>query len=85
MKNISYTNKQMEAANLLRSVSDGKGVPSEVMDEILNMLGDAEQMSINAPSLKEETELTLKMKLMGETDWRKRASLSAMIISKSLE
>lgn len=84
MSKIPYTNRQIEAANLLRSVSD-KGVSSEVMDEIITMLGEAEQKSINATAPKEDSELIIKMKLLTETDWRKRASLSAMLISKSLE
>lgn len=84
MKNTSYTNRQMEAANLLKSVSS-KGVPSDVLDEIVTMLGDAELKSNNAPAPKDESELTIRMKLLHETDWRKRASLSAMLISKSLD
>lgn len=84
MKNISYTDKQMEAANMLRSVSE-KGVPSEVIDEIVTMLGDAEQVSTTTPVPKEDTEAILKLRLLSETDWRKKAALAAMIISKNLE
>ena len=84
MSKIPYTNKQIEVANILRSVSS-KGVPSDIVDEIINIIGEAEQKSI-APALpKEDTETTLKLKLQNEPDWKKRASLAAMIISKNLE
>ena len=34
---------------------------------------------------KEDTETQIKLKMMDEPDWRKKASMAAMIISKSLE
>jgi len=34
---------------------------------------------------KEDTETQIKLKMMDEPDWRKRAAMAAMIISKSLE
>lgn len=84
MSKISYTDRQMEAANMLRAVSE-KGVPSEVIDEIITMLGDAEQVSTNVPIPKDDIIESIKLKLLDEVDWKKRAALSAMIISKSLE
>lgn len=82
MSKLSYTNKQIEAANLLRSVSK---MPSEVFDEIVTMVGEAEQKSIAPAIEKEDTEAMIKMRLLTEKDWRTRASLAALIISKSLE
>ena len=34
---------------------------------------------------KEDMEAQIKLKMMDEPDWRKRATMAAMIISKSLE
>ena len=78
-----YSNRQIEAANLLRS-TEREEVSSDVVDEIVAMIGEAEKgVSVkNAPG--DETETSIKMKIMAEPDWRKRASLAAMIISKSL-
>jgi hypothetical protein len=84
MAYVSYTDKQMEVANLLRSVSND-GVSPEVADEIINMVGDAEQKTTVDDPPKEETETSIKMRLLNETSWRKRASLAALLISKSIE
>lgn len=80
-----YTNRQLEVDNLLRSVSKGKGegVPPEVVDHIMNMVGEAETEA-QVPQ-KEDSEALIKMRLLDEKDWRKRAALSALLISKSLE
>jgi len=74
-----YTERQIEAANLLQ----GNKVSSEIIDEIVNMIGEKEK--INPSILKEDTEAIIKLKLLNETDWRKRATLSALIISNSLK
>lgn len=83
MTKIPYTEKQIEAANLLNSVSKGP-VSAEVADEIITMIGDAERSTASS-TVKEETEEIIKLKLLNETDWRKRVILSAMLISKSLK
>ena len=80
----SYTEKQMEAYNLLYNVGKD-GVSTETLEEIVNMLGELEQGSTTPTPPKEDSELIIRMKLMEETDWRKKAALSAMLISKSLE
>lgn len=84
MPTNTYTNRQIEAANILSS-SAKDGVSQEAIDEIVTMIGEAEQKSTDPSQQKEETELSIKFKLLHETDWRKRAALSAMLISKSLE
>lgn len=88
MSTNPYSNRQIEVANLLSSVSkDGKGVPTEVIEEILGMVGDAETRSVNAAAAedKEMTETFLRIKILEEKDWRKKAALCAMLISRSLD
>ena len=82
MKNISYSEKQTEGANLLRDTD----APQVAIDEIMNLFADAEKLSLRpVMESKDESVDAIKMKLLDEKDWRKRASLSAMLISKSLE
>ncbi|MFA5752865.1 MAG: hypothetical protein WC910_07350 [Bacteroidales bacterium] len=88
MSTNPYSNRQIEVANLLNSVSkDGEGVPAEVIDEILGMVSDAEIRSVNAAAAenKETTETMLRIKILEEKDWKKRASLAALLISKSFD
>lgn len=75
-----YSNKQIEIADLLK-----KGSSPELVDEAVSMIGEAEKgVSVkNAPE--DETETSIKMRMMDEPDWRKRASLAAMVISNSLK
>lgn len=84
MKNNSYTEKQIEAYNLLSQVKKGE-VPEETVEEIINMLGESDNVSTPDDAGKEDTISNLKIKLLEEKDWRKKASLAAMIISKRLE
>jgi hypothetical protein len=83
-----YSNHQIEVANLLRSIGkDEKVVPEDVVDEILGMVGDAEIRSINSTiaESKGTAETILRIKILEEKDWRRRASLCAMLISKSFD
>ena len=80
----NYTSKQIEAANLLRS-SGNDSISPDVIDEIVDVIGELEQRSDAASSVKEDTDTIIRMKLMDERDWRKRAALSALLISKSLD
>jgi len=73
--------QQIEIENTLRAID---GVSSEAIDEIMNLFLDKEKVSLR-PVIKHETEDELRLKLLYEKDWKKRAALSAMIISKSLE
>ncbi|MFA5696637.1 MAG: hypothetical protein WC917_04340 [Bacilli bacterium] len=64
---------------------DSGADPSKI-DDIMDLFKEKDNISINGISKdNEETEDSLKLKIMNEKDWRKRASMSAMIISKSLE
>jgi hypothetical protein len=78
----TYTDRQIEVANILRS-SSGDQLSHEAIDEVISMVGDMEKRSVQVPD--NQAEIDLRIKLLNETDWRKRAALSAMIISKSLD
>jgi hypothetical protein len=84
MAHISYTDRQIEVANLLRA-SSGEELSAEITDEIINMVGEAEQKVGDSGAPVEDTDTLIRLKLLTETDWRKKASLSALLISKSIE
>ena len=82
-----YSNNQIEVANLLNSVGkDGQTVPPEIIDEILHLMEESKVSDIANEQLnKHENEVSLRLKIMEEQDWRKKAALCALLISKSLE
>ena len=87
MSKLPYTSRQIEAQNLLQSVS-GEGVSSNIIDEIIRTIGEAEQSSNGSAVVKQEdTESLLKQRLsdVPADDWRKRASIAAMIISSKID
>ena len=73
-------NTEIEAENILKE----HDVPQESITQILNLFKNKENISLQKID-KDETEDDLKNRIMDEPDWRKRAALSARIISKSLE
>ena len=78
---FSKTDRQIEVETLLRST--GQNMSEDIIDEILRSVGTddkfiEEEQTLNSESL-------IKLQIVNETDWRKRAILSAMLISKSLE
>ena len=86
MKN-SYTNNQIEAVNLLRSITNEEA-SAEVIEEIITLVGKAEKQNADGiliGGLGAESAEIIKLKMMDEPDWRKKAALAAMIISKNLE
>jgi hypothetical protein len=82
MSKESYTNKKIEIENILNSVGDGK-ISTEKINEIIDLVGDTKDET-NQPQ-KEEAIESIKLRLLEESDWRKKVVLAAMIISKSLE
>lgn len=76
----SYSEKQIEVANMLSSID----TPQAAIDEIINMMIDQKELSVT-PLLNNESIDAIKLKLLDEKDWRKRAILAASIISKGLE
>lgn len=81
MKNISYSDNQTEAANLLRDTD----APKAAIDEIMNLFADAEKLSVRPVMKADESEDIIKLKMMEEPSWQKRAILAARLISKGLE
>ena len=81
MATSSFSNRQIEVINLLHSVED---IPADVSDEIVAMLGEAEAQVPDSVAPIEDIETAVKWRLMHEPDWRKRAAMSAMLISRSL-
>ena len=75
-----YSEKQIEVANILNSID----APQETIDEIMHMLIDQKKLSV-MPVFNTESIDAIKLKLLDEKDWRKRAILAASIISKGLE
>lgn len=81
MSSNNLTEKQIEVMNMLRSVSVD-GVPEDMIDEVVQMMDSknpTEDQKIG------NSDLEIRMRLMDEKDWRKRASLSALLISRGLD
>lgn len=85
MSKVAYTERQVEVANLLRSVG-GDGVPNDVVAEIVDMFGE-DKRPVEAPSNNDalQTDALIRLKILEESDWRKKAALTALLISRSLE
>lgn len=83
MSSHPYTNKQIEVANLLRSTGRD-GISSDTTDEIVeSMIEDGGVEEAPPPGVDVIT--LIRMRIMDEPDWRKRASLAAALISKSFD
>ena len=68
----------------IESTLNNSDLSDEATDEILRLFSEK---NVSLQKMKKENNLTeeqLKIKILDEPDWRKRASLSAMLISKSL-
>lgn len=83
----NYSNKQIEVSNLLHGVGKDGGISQDVIDEIVEMVSEESKILALADSseAKLASESQIRMKILNEPEWRKRASLAAMLISKSLE
>ena len=80
---LPLNEKQIEIENLLRSIGkDGATIPSNVIAEIIELIDSPKPEEGRSQSLDERT---IRLKMMEEKDWRKKAAMAAMIISKSLE
>lgn len=79
MKN-SYTEKQIEIENILHSIIDDP----KIIDEII-ILAEESKQNVLKDERQEDIESIIKMKLLETTDWRKRAALSALLISNNLK
>lgn len=84
MPRDSYTDRQIEVANLLRSIST-EGSEAEI-EEILQMVAEGEEKGdVSEKKEKEIDTIQIKLKLLDEPDWRKRATLAALLISRSYD
>lgn len=82
MSKPPYTDRQIEIANLLRS---SEGMQPEVIDEVLSMVEEDQVASESQSEAIVVDSTQIRMRMMDEMDWKKRAALAAMLISKSLE
>lgn len=83
MAQLTYNDNQVQAENLL-GASLSEGISQSTIDEIIAMLGEENQIVITEDTQRNTEEL-LKMKMMDEPNWRKKAIFSAMIISNNLD
>lgn len=74
--------KLVKIEDILNSAGGSTPVPPHVVVEIMEVVKDNQT---NLQSQAHQSNDALKMKMYEETDWRKRASLAAMLISRSLE
>lgn len=81
MSTNKLTEEQIEVINMLRSVSFD-GVPEDTINEITGMLDEKKAIEDQKIGI---SDLDIRMRLMDETDWRKRASLAALLISRGLD
>ena len=81
MSTNKLTEEQIEVMNMLRSVSFD-GVPEDTINEITGMLDKEKPNNDQKIGI---SDLDIRMRLMDETDWRKRASLAALLISRGLD
>lgn len=66
------------------------GLQQEMVNEIMNLILDSKQAELHPPFLANEALLVeeknrIKDQIMVESDWKKRASLTAKLISMDLE
>jgi hypothetical protein len=74
------SDNKIELENALRSV---EGINDEKIEEIMELFSSKENVSLRP--IEKKTEDEIKLKLLYETDWKKKAILSAMLISNSLK
>lgn len=75
--------RQAGIENLLYSVKNEKEIPPDVISEILSLTDNPVTDSLNQPAVTDGEE-AIHMKMMDEKDWRKRATMAAMLLSRSL-
>lgn len=85
MAKSKFSDKQIEIANLLKSATEGAVSPT-LINEILSIVDKIERESSVSISQKDTQDIKaiIKMKLLSEKDWKKKAQLSAMLISLNL-
>ena len=80
---MTQEEKQNEIESLLYSGKGKEEIPPDIIDEILNLVDNP--VATPSQPLVVENDETLRMKIMNESDWRKRAAMAAMVLSRSLD
>lgn len=73
--------RNIEIENILRE----SGTEASAIEKIMGLLIDQAEVSPTPRTEHTPSEDEIKMQIMNEKDWRKKAQLSAMIISNSLK
>jgi hypothetical protein len=73
--------RNIEIENILRE----SGTEASAIEKIMGLLIDQAEVSTTPATEHTLSEDEIKMQIMNEKDWRKKAQLSAMIISNSLK
>lgn len=73
--------RNIEIENILRE----SGTEASAIEKIMGLLIDQAEVSPTPATEHTLSEDEIKMQIMNEKDWRKKAQLSAMIISNSLK
>ena len=69
-----------------REILEGLDIPSDKIDEVLSIMKDQEgHPPKQVDSIGDTVHNSLEEQLNNETDWRRRSSLAAAIISRNLE
>lgn len=83
----AYTDKQIRAGDLLEDVTiNGDKIPSEIISQIVEIIGEKGESYQSTP-LSETQNATdiIRIQMQNEPDWRKRAAMAALLISRSLD
>ena len=80
----SYNEKQLRAGNLLEEVTlSGESIPADIIEQIVALVGEPGAES-GLPATQEASDI-IKLRMLDEPDWRKKAAMAALLISRSLE
>ena len=72
----------MADPNKIAQVLEQYEVPPDVVEEVFQELSSPTKQPVTQVA---ESDDSIRLRLMDEKDWRKRAALHAMLISRSLE
>lgn len=75
---MNNDNRKIEVENILKEFD----MPTSDIENILSMISSDGNNNVES---QDNSVDSIKLKLLDEQDWRKRAALSALIISKGLE
>lgn len=85
----ALTDRQQRVIDILESVKTAKsgGIPAEVIESIVDVVGEPDERpkESSSPSTKQTIETEIRLQILQEANWRKRAVLAARLISLSLD